>query len=59
MNDNILADVAAASAADLYNRLPEILNLLPSEQYEQLRVHIKAALATFVAFRQEFTPSDN
>jgi hypothetical protein len=59
VNDNTLADVAAASAAYLYNCLPEILKLTPSEQYERLRVHIETALIAFVAFRQELTPSDN
>jgi hypothetical protein len=59
VNDNTLADVTAASAAYLYNCLPEILKLTPSEQYERLRLHFEAALAAFVAFRQEFVPSDN
>ena len=59
MNDNTLADVAAASAAYLYNCLPEILKLTPSEQYARLQRHFEAALAAFVAFRQEFVPSDN
>jgi hypothetical protein len=59
MNDNTLADVTAASAAYLYNCLPEILKLTPSEQYERLRLHFEAALAAYVAYRQEFVLSDN
>lgn len=46
--DQLAGDVAAASAAYLFNVLPEILKLPASEQYERLRLHIEAA---FLAYR--------
>lgn len=52
-------DVAAASAAYLFNALPEIQKLTPPEQFERLREVFATALAAFVEVRRELTPSPN
>jgi hypothetical protein len=44
VTDRLVADVAAASAALMFNALSEIVKLPASEQYERLRLYIEAAL---------------
>jgi hypothetical protein len=47
-------DVAAASAALLYNLLPEILRLAPGEQYRRLVDHLLGCLAAYDDVPDEF-----
>ncbi|VTR92882.1 unnamed protein product [Gemmata massiliana] len=56
--DALREDVAASSAAHLFNVLPEILKLKPSEQYERFKQHIETAIVACLEFRQ-WSPSDN
>ncbi len=49
MNDSHLAeDVCAASAAYLFNLLPELVKLPATEQFERLAAHFEAAITAYV-----------
>jgi hypothetical protein len=41
-------DVASASAAELFNRMPEIAKLSDSGIYERFRQHIETAIVTYL-----------
>ena len=43
----LLEDVAAASAAYLYNMLPRLVELPAKEVYRQLAAHFEAALCAY------------
>lgn len=43
----LIEDVAAASAAYLFNMLPEIVKLAAPEAYAQLQTHIHSALIAY------------
>ncbi len=47
LRQRIVDDVAAASAAHLYNVLPEIAKLSPPEQYRRLKAHFETALLAY------------
>jgi hypothetical protein len=54
-------DVAAASAAYLFNVLPSIVALPPPEAFERLKGHFEAALAAYADGTDGWIPepSDN
>ena len=55
-------DVAFASAALLFNLIPQILQLQPAEQYRRLVDHMLGCLAAYDDVPDEFPlpdPSDN
>jgi hypothetical protein len=47
MPEQLIEDVCAASAAYLFNVLPEIAKLPAKEQFERLAVHFEAALLAY------------
>lgn len=46
-DQKLIEDVAAASAAYLFNVLPEITKLPATEQYERLKLHFSTAFLAY------------